>query len=315
MPLPVRRGAGDHRGRAGRVDAQDRRLPPARHEAEGVGDGARREAADLDVRGEADPAVVAAGRGVGPALLEPGVIGELEGAVERPLVVARVVGQPARGRVREAGDEVPAPDLDRIDPELVGEQVDHPLDEMRGLGTAGPAVGVDRRRVGEHVADGDVLLLDVVRARGHEQREVRDRRGQQLQVGAHVLDQLAAEGLDAAVLVRGHLDVLQLVAAVDRRVHGLRSPLNPLDGPAGQARGLGQRELLGVDLELRAEAPAHVRRDDPHLALGHAAVGGHEGAHEVRDLGARCRGRARRSRSSSWPAPRGARWPPASVAG
>ena len=56
-------------------------------------------------------------------------------------------------------------------------------------------------------------------------------------------------------------------------------------GRPREARGLRDRELLGVDVELRAEAAADVGRDHAHLRLGDAADRGHERAHEVRHLG------------------------------
>ncbi len=119
----------------------------------------------------------------------------------------------------------------------------------------------------------------------HEHREVRDARREQLQVGAAVLQQVHADRLDAPVGVRRDRRGLQLVATVDRRDHRLGARLDPLHRPPGQARGLGDRELLGVDVELRAEAAAHVRRDHAHLRLRDAADRGHERAHEVRHLG------------------------------
>ena len=66
--------------------------------------------------------------------------------------------------------------------------------------------------------------------------------------------------------------------------HGLGARLDPLHRPPGEARGLCDRELLGVDVDLRAEAAADVGRDHAHLRLRDAADRGHERAHEVRHL-------------------------------
>ena len=197
VALAVRGRAGDHRGRSGRVQAQDRRLPAARADADRVGDGGRREPADLDPGREPDAAVDAARPRLGASRLEARVVGHLERHVERALVVARVVAEARRRGVGELLDEVAAPDLGRVDTELVGEQIHHPLDHVRRLGTPGTAVRVGRRRVGEDPAAGDVDLLDVVGAGHHEHRQVRDRRREELQVRAVVLDQLDAKRLHA----------------------------------------------------------------------------------------------------------------------
>src|SRR5205814_9095664 len=55
---------------------------------------------------------------------------ELERAIERTLVIARVVGEAERGSVRERAcrHEVAAAKLDRVEAELVGSTVDEALD-------------------------------------------------------------------------------------------------------------------------------------------------------------------------------------------
>ena len=199
-------------------------------------------------------------------------------------VVARVVAEARRSRVGELLDEVAAPDLGRVDTQLVGEQIHHPLDHVRGLGTPGTPVRVGRRRVREGPAAGDVHLLDVVGAGHHEDRQMRDRRGDELQVRAVVLDELDAKRLDASVAVRSKLDVLELVAPVDRREHRLGAALDPLDRRADELGRLCDRELLGVAVELRAEAAADVGCDHAAAALGDPADQRDEGAQVVGDL-------------------------------
>ena len=44
-------------------------------------------------------------------------------------------------------------------PELVGERVHQPLDQVRGLGAAGAAIGVGGRRVREDLVELDVDVL------------------------------------------------------------------------------------------------------------------------------------------------------------
>ncbi len=218
------------------------------------------------------------------------VLRQLERAVERAGVVARVVGEADGGGVRELLDEVPAPHLGRVDAELVGDLVHQPLEAVGGLGPAGAAVGVGGRGVRERLVDRDRDVRDRVRARHHEQRQVRDGRRQQLQVGAVVLHAVELQREDRAVVVDGGLVRLPLVAAVDRGEDVLAAVLDPLHGRADGLRGRAEQELLAVAVQLRAEPAADVGRDHAHLRLGRLVDDGHERSHEVRHL----RGRVQR---------------------
>ena len=75
-------------------------------------------------------------------------VGDPQRLLERELVVADVVGLAGQGLVGERvlGDQVAAPDLLGQDAELLGGQVDDPLDRGGRLGPAGAAEGADRAR-------------------------------------------------------------------------------------------------------------------------------------------------------------------------
>src|SRR5438309_4080070 len=77
-----------------------------------------------------------------------------------------------------------------------------------------------------------------------------------------------------------------MVAAMDRREISLPPLLRPLDRTAEGLREVTDKELLGVDLELAAEAAADLWRDHAHLVLSEAEVERDDELHEVRDLGA-----------------------------
>ena len=126
---------------------------------------------------------------LGLARREAGIVGELERLVERRLVVADVVHQRHRRLVREGvlGDEVLAAELGRVHAHLARRLVHQRLEQERGLGPAGAAIGVHRHGVGVvglHVAvDRRGLVL------AGEQRGVevgRDRGGEGRHVGADV---------------------------------------------------------------------------------------------------------------------------------
>ena len=117
----------------GRMDAQLGRVEHL--DPEDVVLAARARADDLGEAREADPDQP-------PFLARPLLLlaqllvaDALERLVERRLVVAGVVLEAGRGRVRELVrlDEVLPPQLGRVDAELVRRGLDEPLDEVRGL--------------------------------------------------------------------------------------------------------------------------------------------------------------------------------------
>ena len=103
-------------------------------------------------------------------LAKAAVADHLERLVERRLVVAAVVRQHAdAGVVGEIVrlDEVLAPHLGRIDPDLARDQIDDALDHEGRLGPARAAVGVDHRRVGVDAVHVDEDVGDLVHTRDH----------------------------------------------------------------------------------------------------------------------------------------------------
>ena len=144
------------------------------------------------------------------------------------LVVAGVVHPAGLGRVREllGLEEVLQPQLGRVHLQLVGQAVDHPLDEVDRLGdperagvgdAAGRLVGVDARDVAvgglEVVAageDAEEAGRVLGRLRGAVERAV---------VGQHV----GAQREDLAVLGRRDLAVHDVVAGEARWTSGSRS--------------------------------------------------------------------------------------------
>ena len=134
-------------------------------------------------------------------------------------------------------------------------------------GPPGAAVGVGRHLGGEHAGAAERVRVHLVDGRVHERAEQRDARRDQHQVGAHVGQQVDVQAAQPAVPVGGDPDPLPLVPAV---VHGqvaLAARLGPLDRPAELAGDQHREHLFGGDLELGAEAAAHVGRDDPDVLL------------------------------------------------
>ena len=247
-------------------------LPAAGRVADRAEDARRCEAAHLVVGRESDAdllrvAALASRFLVGLDLVE---IEPFEQLVERGVVVAAVDRQ-ARGEGgRELGDEVPAPQLDPVDPELLREQVHRPLEHVGRLGPAGAAIGIGRGRVREHARERDAVVRDRVRACVDPRTEQRDAGRDELEVGPHRGRHVRPDRGDLAVLRRGELERGDEVPAVNRGEGVLRALLDPLHRRAEPARERDGQELLRVDVELRAEAAADVGCDHAQLRLGHA---------------------------------------------
>ena len=154
----------------------------------------------------------------------------LEGA----RVVARVVLPAGRRLVRELVglDEVLHPELGRVLADVVGEDVDHPLDGVDRLGhperaAVGDAAG---RLVRVDAIDLDERVVEVVRAGDDVEQAGRELGRVGGGVGVAVVgDRLDLEAGDLAVLVGAHLDVDVVVAGERIGLQVLRAILDPLD--------------------------------------------------------------------------------------
>ena len=120
---------------------------------------------------------------------------------------------------------------------------------------------------------------------------------------------LGPDRRDLPVLRRGELELVDDVAAVDGRQVVLGPLLDPLHRPPEPPRQRDGERLLGVDVELRAEAAADVGGDDAQLRLGDPEDELQREAQDVRDLGRRPQrdlagrarpGRARPAAPSRW---------------
>ena len=135
-------------------------------------------------------------------------------------------------------------------------------------------------RVGGHVVD---AVID-------EGAEQRDTGRDELEVCAHVGEEIHPHRRDAAVAVGRQLDLLDHPAAVDRG-HGV---FGAVLGPAhGSLQALCDREadgLLRVHIELRPETATDGRRNDTHLVLSETEHHRELDLEDVRDLGRRVDG-------------------------
>ena len=143
---------------ADRIDAHFSGFPQADAGTETADRLRRRDAAGLDVAGDADAAQLAFGLGLGLAGGEAGIVDRLHRRIQRGAEIADVIGHDHRRLVREGGDEVLAAQFRRIDLQLPRRRFHQPFDDETGFGTAGAAIGVNRGGVG---VDADHLGKDI----------------------------------------------------------------------------------------------------------------------------------------------------------
>ena len=282
LPLAVRRHAGDHGDLRRDLHAHAAPFPAAgRHRRR------RPHRADLDVGRDADARQLARGprrRAIRDQLIP---VHQLFRLGERALVVAAVVGQAARRGERELRRlrKVLEPQLDAIDAELGGDHVHQPLDQVGCFRAPGAAVGVGRHLVGVDADDLHLDRGDLVAAGEHQAGERRHRRRQQLQVRPEIGDRPRPHPENRAVVLDRDFVFADLVAAVNRRGGVLAARLDPFDRRAEAHGEVPDQRLLGVDVQLGAEAAADLRRDDPQLVLRHREHPGQQRPDQVRNLG------------------------------
>ena len=178
-------------------------------------------------------------------------------AVELVLALVRRDGGDRIGHLLPR-DQVAAPEVDAIEPEVPRHHVEQPLAEEIGLEAAGPAISADRRLVAQLQRHVDVDIGDAIRA-GHELRDVARADGA---VGAHIRAHvhigMAAQSEDRAVARAGDFHVAFGFARVVYAHQVLAPVFCPLHRAAAVARRKRNQKVLGVELAARAEAAADV---------------------------------------------------------
>ncbi len=256
VPLPVRLGA-------------DRGLDDAVAADADVGEFLGRAATgDLDII--SDPAAVAQPLGGRRRLArgEPGPVGARQRLVEHGGEVADVEGQAEPVGVRQlvGAEQVAAADLVGADPQLARRRLEQALHDVRCLGPAGAAIGVDRRGVGDDAVDEVVDRRDAVHPAEDAPAGNRlDRRAELRLIGAEVAPRLDLQRGDQPVGVEADGAVADHRPAVGVGLEGVAPLAGPLDRPAEVARGVQHQPVFGIEEGLHAEAAADVAGADAHL--------------------------------------------------
>ena len=287
VPLPLRLAAELEDRLAGRMDPK---LGAVVHlHADDVVVLRRSGADDLGERRDADAVELALRASVGLLLPKVVVPDHLERLVHGALVVAAVVDEPRRGRVRELVrlDEVLLPDVDGVHAQLVRGVLHQALDQVRRLGHAerAPVRDAPGRLVRVGAFRRDVGRRQVVRAAHDVEQAGLELRG--LGVGeerALVGQQRCPQSEHGAVALERERSGHVVVAGEPGGDEVLGTLLDPLHRvPQQERRGRGH-DVAGVHRHLVAEAAADVGRHDPDLLLRQARDEREHRADRVRRL-------------------------------
>ena len=223
--------------------------------------------ARVEGRADADAEQLAARLGVLALLVDRVVVDELQRLVETARVVAGVVDAAVRRLVGHlvGADVVAFPDLDRIELELVGHDVEHALREPQVLHARVAAVRAARRLVRADLGEVDADVPPAVDA-GRDLRP--DDAAERLipRPGAAVVDHPRLEPEHRAVRLDRHFDVEEdplVPVRVGRVLIG--APLRPVDRSPELAREQAHGDELDVRADLVAEASADVLGDEAEL--------------------------------------------------
>ncbi len=218
----------------------------------------------------------------------------LQAALERGVIVAAVELVLALER-RDGGDrvrhlgvrhQIAAAELDAVDAQVLRHDVEQPFAEEIGLEAARPAIGADRRLVGELQRDVDVDVLDPV-GPGHELRDVAcPHRAVGAHIGADVHIGVTAQSQDGAVARAGDLHVAFRLARMVHAHQVLAAILGPFHRPPGLPRRERNQKVLRIEFAARAEAAADVVLHDLDLVFGKAELLRQSAAVEEQHLGA-----------------------------
>ena len=216
---------------------------------------------------DADPEELPARLRVAPLLVQRVVADQVERDVEAAGVVAGVVDAAVRRLVGELFvlDVVLLAHLDRIEAELVRDDVDDPLGQPEVLHARVAAVRRDGRLVRADLREVDADVAPPVAAGRHLRPDDAAERLVARESPA-VVDRLDGEPEHRAVGLHrdGHVEEGALVPVRVRRVL-VRAPLRPLHGTVELPGEEAARGVLGMKRDLVAEAAADVLADEAQL--------------------------------------------------
>jgi hypothetical protein len=180
--------------------------------------------------------------------------------------------------IGKAANEIAPPNFVLRNIHLRAGLVDDSLDDVRRFGASCAAIRIDRRRVRK--ARRHFAIDDWRRVLAREQSRIensRDAGRERRQISAQIRGRVHAQREEFAILVERQLRMRHVIAAVRVGEKGFAPLGRPLDRPAHAFRRPYHRRLFGVQIDLRAEATADVRRNHAHFVFGQSE---HECRHQ-----------------------------------
>ena len=196
------------------------------------------------------------------------------------------------------GNEIAAPDLQRVHADLRGRELDQPFRDRRRNGMPDRAVLTHDILVLKHHAGAGAIVRAGVRAAGEIDDLVRldARRARIDRIRPDAGKVVDLPGGDGAVVLHADLRLDPVVAGVNVGDEALDAVGDELDRALEQLRKRDRRHLVRIGVHLDAERAADVLGDDAHLVLLEAEMLGEEILHHVRRLRALIDGQPRLGR-------------------
>ena len=192
-------------------------------------------------------------------------------AVERLAIIAAVAfgidRRAARLQPRQpvrhfrGANQVAAPHLGAVDPEVARRQFDQPLTEERPLVAAGRAIGARGGLVGQQRRHGHPHVRHAIWTGEGLRQGARLNEAIGAHIGAEIDEDLAAHPEDRAVGSAGDLNLAIGLAGVIHRDQVLAPVLEPADGASDMPGRERDQEVLGIELAAGAEAAADIVLD------------------------------------------------------
>ena len=172
------------------------------------------------------------------------------------------------------GDQIAAPELDRVEAKLSRRDIEQALAKEIGLDAPRSAISSRRRLVGHRQRNVDADVGNAVGPREHLRNVARSGRPVGADVCALVAPGMAAQGKDRTVAVARDLQLAGGLAGMVGGEEMLSAVFDPLDRPAAETGGKRDEKVFGIEFAACAEAAADVILDHADRAFGQSEQGG-----------------------------------------
>ena len=212
--------------------------------------------------GEPYPCELAAPGRRRPPRLKAAPVGELQRQLQIAQKIPAVIGEARCGAIgqRRPRNQVAAAQFDAVDPHVLRGHVEQALDHQRRLWPPRAAIGCDGDRVAHGAAQTHACPGDVINRGAHPPAVMQGREGEHM--GADVADDLHIVSDDPARRVETEPALGDAVAALIIGEAAFVALAGPFHRTPHDSGGPEHAQLLGVAVDARAKAPAHIGRDD-----------------------------------------------------